>query len=241
MKVGLVIPVLNNFQQALDLIASAKTKSHELKIYIQQQYHYQKPLAAAWNTGISQAIRDNCGYIIVANDDVLFAPDSIDRAIMEFASLDSEYVLYGFKDAKKTFDNPLEILFSGSDTEWVLEEAELFSCFIVDSRFFDTCGKFVENFLPCFWEDNDMHYRIHLLGYKIYHSSTPYIHIGNQTTRFLSQSVVQNGAKYFVEKWGSLNRGQANWDKSFTPPLMELYTVPYNNLEYTPKEWRNYV
>ena len=36
MKIGLVIPILNNFDQAVDFIYSAKT-DHDLKIYIQQK------------------------------------------------------------------------------------------------------------------------------------------------------------------------------------------------------------
>jgi len=46
-KVGLVIPILNNFDQAVDLIYSAKTKENELKVYIQPQYRYQLPLSQA--------------------------------------------------------------------------------------------------------------------------------------------------------------------------------------------------
>ena len=85
MRIGLVIPVLNNFDQALDLIWSAKSEN-DLRIYIQPQYRYQVPLAQAWNNGIREAIADGCEYIIVSNDDVLFAPFTIDEMVKQTSS-----------------------------------------------------------------------------------------------------------------------------------------------------------
>ena len=64
-KVGLVIPILNNFDQAIELIYSAKTQENELKVYIQPQHRYQVPLSAAWNKGMKEALRDGCDYIII--------------------------------------------------------------------------------------------------------------------------------------------------------------------------------
>ena len=239
MKIGVVVPVLRNFQQALDCISSIKSKNHEVKFYIQPQYHYQVPLAAAWNRGFTQAYRDECDYILIVNDDVLLASFSLDDAIEEFSTLDEKYVLYSFKNAKKTYELPLEILYAEDSSDMILEEAEMFSCFLVRCDFFYKCGTFDENFDPCFWEDNDMHYRIHLLGFLCYFSNVPFLHIGNQTTQTLSvQEVLQKGAKYFIEKWGSLNRGAPNWDRSFTKPIVEQFKTPYNDKSLTPKDWK---
>jgi len=228
-KVGIVIPVLNNFDQALDLIYSAKSK-HEIKIYIQPQWRYQVPLAAAWNTGFKQATSDGCDYVIIANDDTLFAPQSIDQAVEEFSTLDDKYVLYGFREVKETFFDPFEICFSGPDTEYNFTEAELFSSFMVKSDFFDRVGTFDENFDPCWWEDNDMHYRIILLGYKEYRSHTPFVHIGSQTTKKMNLPInsIKSG-DYYLKKWGSQNRN-----------LIEQYKIPYNDNTLTPKDWKKF-
>ena len=227
-KIGLVIPVLNNFDQALDLIYSARTQ-HELKIYIRPQWRYQVPLASAWNRGFNDAVQDGCDYIIIANDDTLFAPHSIDAAVEEFSCLDKEHVLYGFQEVKETFDDPFEIVFSDHDTEYVYSESELFCSFMVRSDFFDRCGSFDENFDPCWWEDNDMHYRMKLLGYKEYRSKTPFIHLGSQTTKKMNLPINSlKSQEYYAKKWGSNNR-----------TLVEKYTVPYNDSTLTPKDWRH--
>jgi len=227
MRIGLVIPTLNNFDQALDLIYSAKTK-HDLRIYVQPQWRYQVPLAAAWNKGFRDAIKDGCEYIIIANDDTLFAPHSIDSAVKEFSELEEKYVLYGFREVKETFFDPFEICFSEEDAEYQFTEAELFSSFMVKNDFFERCGSFDENFDPCWWEDNDMHYRIILLGYKEYRSYTPFIHIGSQTTKKLTKPINSlKSGEYYLKKWGSQNRN-----------LIEKYAVPYNDNTLTPKDWR---
>jgi GT2 family glycosyltransferase len=87
-------------------------------------------------------------------------------AVEEFSKIDDKYVLYGFQEVKETFSDPFEVVFSDRDTNYVWTESELFSSFMVKRDFFDRVGTFDENFDPCWWEDNDMHYRIILLGYQ---------------------------------------------------------------------------
>ena len=155
MKIGLVVPVLNNFEQALDLIYSARTK-HELKIYIRPQYRFQIPLAAAWNRGIQDAIKDGCDYIIVSNDDVIFAPFSIDDAINFIGSGEMNIDLLGFTDVSPTYEDPFMVTFAKSDDMFhpdtsiggAVHRDDLFSCFVIKRDFFDKFGTFDENFDP---------------------------------------------------------------------------------------------
>jgi len=226
-KVGLVIPVLNNFDGAMDLIYSAKTKENELKIYIQPQYRYQVPLSQAWNNGMKQAITDNCDYIIIANDDTLFAPHSIDEWVDRMSQEPENVVLTAPLDVKKTFDDSFEIVFSTPETEYVYQENELFSMFMVRRDFWERCGWFDENFDPCWWEDNDMHYRITLLGFSVEKYEIPYIHLGSITTK--KMNLPTNSLKsqeYYLKKWGSTYRNLNEWWKT-----------PYNRSDLTPKDW----
>lgn len=229
LRIGLVVPVLNNFDQAIDLIYSAKTK-HDLKIYIQPQYLYQIPLAAAWNNGISQAIKDECDYIIVSNDDVLFAPHTIDALVEQRYSNPYSSVVMTFPvDVKDDLINDYDILFVDESQSFNAQaiEDQSYSCFIIDPNFFDKCGTFDENFDPAWWEDTDMKYRIHLLGLETVQTSIPYVHRRHQTTKKLTipANSIKSG-NYYVAKWGSAHKN-----------LNEFYKSPYNS-ELSPKEWR---
>lgn len=235
LRVGLVVPVLNNFDQAIDLLYSAKTE-HELKIYIQPQYRHQFPLAAAWNRGINEAIKDGCDYIIVSNDDVLFAPFSIDNAIQFIDSDRMNIDFLGFTDVSPTYEDPFMITFAEQDDTFTPDQTiggavyrdDLFSCFVIKRDFFDKFGTFDENFDPAWWEDTDMLYRMHLLGGEIFHSPVPYIHLKHQTTKKLNAPLNSlKSGEYYVEKWGSANKN-----------LTEAFKNPYNDANLSPKEWR---
>jgi len=237
LRIGLVIPVLNNFDQAVDLIYSAKTQ-HELKIYIQPQYRYQVPLAAAWNRGIDNAIYDGCDYIIVSNDDVLFAPFSIDDAINFIDSDKMNLDLLGFRDVSPTYDDPFMITFAELDDMFhpdntiggTVYRDDLFSCFVIKRDFFDKFGTFDENFDPAWWEDTDMLYRISLLGGEVFPSPVPYIHLKHQTTKKINAPLnsIKSG-EYYFKKWGSAKKD-----------LHELYKTPYNDPTLSPKQWRKF-
>ena len=229
-KVGLVIPILNNFDQAIELIYSAKTQENELKVYIQPQHRCQVPLSAAWNKGMKEALRDGCDYIIITNDDVLFAPWTIDAWVARAKEVSEKIVLTAPLDVTETYFDPFEICFGQPEDEYDFKEHELFSCFMVKADFYEKCGWFDENFDPCWWEDNDMHYRIKLLGFDIQKFKVPYIHLGSQTTKKMNLPINSlKSQEYYKKKWGSNNRN-----------LIEQYIVPYNDSTLTPKDWNKF-
>jgi len=176
---------------------------------------------------MKQAIMDGCDYIIIANDDTLFAPWSIDAWVSAMSKESDNIVLTAPLHVGDTFDEPFEIVFSDEDTEYKYVEKELFSMVMVRADFWEKCGWFDENFDPCWWEDNDMHYRITLLGFNIKKYEIPYIHLGNQTTKKLTKPInsIKSG-EYYLKKWGSQNRN-----------LIERYKTPYNDSTLTPKDW----
>ena len=228
LKVGLVVPVLNNFDQAVDLIYSAKT-NHELKIYIIPQYRHQIPLAAAWNRGILSAMGDHCNVIIVSNDDVLFGPQTINDLADHTYAMGEQYAMAYPVDVLDELDDPSEIFWSMADYSHVQpKEDQTFSCFAIRPGFFDKCGTFDENFDPAWWEDTDMKYRMKLLGYKTLQTAFPYVHLRHQTTQKLNLPLNSTkSGEYYYKKWGS-NRKD----------LTELFKTPYNNPSLSPKEWK---
>ena len=236
MKVGLVIPVLNNFEQALDLIYSAKSKEHEVIVYVQPQYKFQRPLASAWNTGIQEAMDDGCDYILVANDDTILAPHTIDDAVQWMSSENVNLDILGFTNVLDTFDDPFEIVFVEHDHVFTphrhtsasgLYSDDMFSLFMIGADFFSKFGTFDENFDPAWWEDTDMLYRVHLLGGDVFQTPIPYVHRMHQTTINLNAPVnSMKSGEYYIKKWGSAKKD-----------LKELYVTPYNNPNMSPKEW----
>ena len=234
MKVGLVSPILNNFDQAIDFIYSARTKENELKIYIQPQYRFQKVVSSAWNNGVRQAVEDGCDYIIISNDDVIFAPYSIDHLVeVANSSQEDEVVVYP-RDVMPYYrdneEDPFMITFSSPDDIFGVpfDDHQSYSCFMIKKDFFEKCGTFDENFDPTWWEDTDMKYRIHLLGLKNIESEVPIVHLGSQSTKKLTIPLnSQKSGEYYVRKWGSANRN-----------LSEVFTTPYNDNSLTPREWR---
>ena len=229
MRIGLVIPILNNFDQALDLIWSAKSEN-DIRIYIQPQYRYQVPLAQAWNNGIREAIRDNCGVIIVSNDDAIFSPDTVDRLAQAVDEMPDNYVMAFPVDVHDYVSDNSDILFDDFELEGIIEnkEDQTYSCFAIKSDFFEKCGKFDENFDPAWWEDADMKYRISLLGYKSLQTQIPYVHLRHQTTQKLNIPINSlKSGEYYQKKWGSARKD-----------LKEVYRTPYNDPNISPKEWR---
>jgi len=231
MIIGLVIPVLNNFDQAIDLIYSAKINpKDELKIYIQPQYRYQVPLAAAWNTGIHQAIEDGCDVIVVSNDDVLFSENTLNDLAQATINMSEQHVVAYPVDIFDILSDPSQILWDDDIITDGVEnkEDQTFSCFAIKPDFFEKCGTFDENFDPAWWEDADMKYRISLLGYKTLQTNIPYVHIRHQTTKKLTLPLNSlKSGEYYQKKWGSARKD-----------LKEVYRNPYNNLNINPKEWR---
>ena len=247
-KVALVVACLNAFEEFTELVASAKTYKNELKIYTQLQNRHQVSLSKAWNNGVREAIADGCEYIIVSNDDVLFAPFTIDEMVKQASSVLANYkfeadslnrrgldysvkepVLFAPLDVSDTFDDPLEILWSKKSTQFKFHEQELFSCFMITPRTVELVGTFDENFDPAWHEDNDYHLRICALGYDVIKFQIPYVHRGSLSTKKLTRVLnSRKSQEYYVKKWGSYTRdAQAG----------EAFKTPYNNPNLTPRDW----
>ena len=230
MKVGVVVPVLNNFQGAIECLWSLKSQ-YQLEFYIQPQWRAQVPLAQAWNTGIDQAIADGCKFILVTNDDILFSPYTVDHMIEAFSQLPDNVVMVSANNLMGQLANPFDILSRGPEQmedPFNAADHPNYSCFMVHKDFFDRVGRFDENFVPAWWEDNDSHYRIHLLGLRaICTTYASCIHYGGVSTAKVANPDSSRSEGYYRAKWGSTRRD-----------MNEMWTHPYNDPELTPKDWR---
>ncbi len=237
MKIGICVPVLNNFKGFTDLVLSIKTQ-HDYQIYLQDQYRHQVPLARAWNQGALQAFADGCDYAIVCNDDIMFAPECIDEMVREYEHLWSDKViLLTPNNILGEVGDPYAILDYKLPSDHVSTASDHpnFSCFLISPEYFARVGYFDENFVPAWYEDNDSHRRATLAGLReVCVTGAPMVHIGGVTTRMMPDSQGSGESqRYYIEKWGGIPESH---------PLQvqkEHFTLPYDDFALTIKDWKN--
>lgn len=237
-RIGIVVPVLNNFRGFAELVESAKS-SHELKWYIQPQHRAQVPLSAAWNKGFRDAVADKCDYVAIINDDIILSPDTLNNLAASFDVLPRETVLISANNIYGHLANPYDILTYQEQSldDMTYSESPNYSCFMVKKDFFDKVGSFDENFNPAWYEDNDSHKRILELGYKA--AVTTYascVHYGSVTSSLLPPEKRDSSTSrnYYISKWGGLP-----YSHPVDESQKETYHTPYNDPELSPKEWRH--
>jgi hypothetical protein len=234
--IGMVFSPINNFRGLAEAIQSARS-SHPLETYIQPQWRHKVTLAQTWNDGAKQAFADGCEYALVCNDDILFSPDTIDAMVDQFErhSETDKVVMVTPNNIKLQLIDPYDILaYERPPDEFTFSEHPNFSCFLIRSDFFDQVGTFDQNFDPAWYEDNDMHRRIQLLGYKaIMTTAAPMVHFGGVTTSMLDIADSSRAAAYYHEKWGGIPETHPG-----PPELKEKFKTPYNDPSLSPRDWR---
>lgn len=131
-------------------------------------------------------------------------------------------------DVRGECANPEDIFTKDVKEKEGVEEAEhpCFSGFMISKEGWDKVGPFDEEFKPCYFEDNDYHYRINLAGMKaIVLPTAMFYHYGSKTQlEALPGEVIcpgpmfENNRAYYIRKWG----GQ---------PGMERFNVAFNGKE----------
>lgn len=224
MKIGLVIPVLSQYKMAVDLIAHLRS-AHTLETFVIPQYRHQRPLSGAWNYGMREAFRKNCDFALVMNDDVLLSPWAIDAMVDTLGPGQHQGL------AVATATNARGVM--GPDDVLNLEEPSLddigappsgpdFACFMMTQMTYDMVGDFDENFTPAYFEDNDYHRRVNLLGLRAEGVKAAVMyHYGSQTQNHSPKKPVVppplfvRNRQYYVSKWGG-------------EPGHETYDTPFN-------------
>ena len=155
-------------------------------------------VANAWNLFAEEAKKDGYDAIIVANDDIYLYPE----------------VLKKFIDTMKTSEF----------TSFV--EYNMFSFYGMHISLFDKVGEFDENFWPAYYEDNDYHYRMKLIGLDSANvEGTSYFHAGSATLgkfdlirKMMHHHNFSKNTDYYIAKWGGL-------------PHEEKFTRPFDGAE----------
>jgi hypothetical protein len=233
MHIGIVIPVLNQFEKAINAISSINTV-HNYEVKIIPQYRIQRPLAAAWNEGLDWSLHRHHSFTLIINDDILFSPQCIDNMVTSFLRLEKESkcVMITGNNVRSLYDDPMHTLEYETDVVAYQEHPD-FACFMVRPTIKKRIGPFDENFAPAYFEDNDYHYRIKLAGLRAFNDvSAPYYHYGSQTQNATSNFPVvapfdfDLNYSYYVSKWGG-------------GPEHETFAHPYNDSNFEYYQWRS--
>jgi len=141
---------------------------------------YNAGVSVGWNQLIRLALEWGADKIIICNNDIVFGPHTITGMVNCFDDLiknTPETVMVTAANKTKNPDNLRSIPIDDN-----IHEHPDFSCFMIDNTFIDKVGLFNEDYMPAFFEDNDMHWRILLSGYKAFCTDkAPYCHVASQT------------------------------------------------------------
>lgn len=237
-KIGLVVPVLNNFKGFAQLMYSMI--GTEVFPIVLNNWESNRGVAPSWNIGTKVAFELGCSHVLICNDDTMLC----DRGALRLAERLNKSAFLGEKVIMTTgrqqkgnpqFDHTLAGLEKVRVPEGYTGEVEGdspdFSCFMINQRTIDEVGWFDENFRPGYFEDNDYHYRIHLAGFITANmADVPHYHVGSQTqlnpankAPVVTAKAFDLNRRYYVQKWGGT-------------PGQETFTTPFNQKQSI-KDW----
>lgn len=227
MKVGIVIPVLNQFKMAVDLIYSAKSEFHDIETFVVPNYRLNWTLSHAWNSGAEDAFMKGCDYVLICNDDIMLAKDCIDN-LVDFMEGHEECVVASAHNMRDRIQSE-EILTTDFDFDPHFYEGPDFACFMISRDAFVDVGHFDSVFTPAYFEDNDYHRRVLLADRKAYNVlAAKFYHYGSQTQNSKHKGIVTSdmfvaNRQRYADKWGGI-------------PGSETYKTPYNDPSKTYKD-----
>jgi len=168
-------------------------------------------LAKAWNYALNRlAVVEGYDAVVVCNDDIVLRPDTGQN--LTDALLYKQWI-----DDRPDKDREI-LLVSAYNTRDLPDLGPRwgtgpdYSCWAASRKLIDVIGPFDENFKPCYFEDNDSHYRIYGSGFQAL-SYAPYFHYGSQTvngggaisdqrSREISGGLFDKNKAYYQDKWG---------------------------------------
>ncbi len=188
------------------------------------------------NFGIKYGMERGAELFLVCNNDITLHPEAIWRATERFSGDAVGMVtcmdVRGEVRDKGIFPALIGTL-SAKDKEKVDEAPHPnFSAFMVSKDCWLAVGEFDELFEPAYFEDNDFHYRMKLLGIPaITFPPAMFYHYGSRTQNEANENgqpmVVsmsfENNRAFYVKKWGGL-------------PGSEIYKNPYNDEKFSVRD-----
>lgn len=169
---------------------------------------YNMGVARGWNTLLRAVMFTKPdSYAVVVNDDILFKDDTLElfQLYENIQRADREYTDDEMSEVGKA------TIFCGAG----IDAPNAFSMFMVHPKtFFETLGPFDETLYPAYYDDNDMHYRMKLVGmdlYRIPNCGAIHQESGSATLKAYTEDEkarhdheFRRNQKYYTLKWGGL-------------------------------------
>lgn len=216
LKIGLIVPVYKNFPGFAEMIESVDEPVVPIII---ANWRNNKGVSVAWNIGIEAATIRGCDLALICNDDIVLHPETIWK--LRTAVWDFGYDLVTPVNTRHTVPTDYPEYRPTPD----------YSCFMIKPQEFrQKFGNFDEHFSPAYFEDNDMAYRMQLLGGKgVCRTDAGFFHKGSVTQNWGGQPVVTpdmflKNKAYYISKWGD-------------EPGRELFVTPFNRVDVAANNW----
>lgn len=185
-----------------------------------------KGCGGGWNQGLDFGLANGFTHFIVANNDVLVSPNTLQAMYDRMKR--GDVLLTSAVDVSLEVKSPQAILDPENevskkpDTE---APHPNFSFFMITPETVQKVGMFDEDFFPAYFEDNDYHYRCKLAGgtnCAIANTRAVFYHYGSRTQNQQPGAAIVPGAQFrmneahFFQKWGGR-------------PTQEKFTKPFND------------
>jgi GT2 family glycosyltransferase len=137
-------------------------------------------VGVGWNMLITKALEWGATKILICNNDISFGKFTLDGLCEAYDKLREGNEATVMVTAANKTKIPAQL--DNIQQEWDYNEHPDFSCFMITPESIDRLGMFSEEYKPAYFEDNDMHHRILLSGYKAWSTDwAPYSHIASRT------------------------------------------------------------
>lgn len=166
-------------------------------------------LSEKWNLGAQTSWDFGCEAVLICNNDILFGPHTIDTLIqrMERGSAVGMVTGHNLRDdpAIKKPEDIYTLPVNLAPTEAPHPD---FSCFLLSKETWDVVGEFDAKFKPCYFEDNDYHYRMKQADIlAIAYTGAGYYHYGSRTQNSVPEGLCpgerfRRNRSYFIAKHG---------------------------------------
>lgn len=169
-----------------------------------------RSLGELWNKAMEAAKDSGCQANLICNNDILFSKHTIPPLIARLNSayeVGEDVVIVSATNLRSSI-KPEEIYTIDPPSEPSEADSPDFSCFLFTVEGWERMGKFDENYIPCYFEDNDTHTVIKLMGSRaIMITAAPYYHYGSKTQNSVDGGLCTSPAfeanrRYFISKFG---------------------------------------